>query len=235
MAQAQFTFKSIVVAATGATKNAPANLHHTWWGWVNHEVLHIVSRSGARKQDFWVFSLVEHSERDIFFKNTTATADVWTVKSAAQEKDPLRRVLRELRLSQKIIHLHPEGEKVEFSGTAANVWCHVRNARTQKFVSSTGQPVVKGKYRPPETNMSHYHEEDWSTSQSTGWAVVLGAVTDGDSRVYNSIFSIHVWGKNPNVPVIEKVLYEHLFYTGANRETVSLDSEEKKMRGSPPN
>lgn len=144
-------------------------------------------------------------------------------------KQQLERVLRELRLQQNILTLHPEGEEVMFAGTSANVWCHAKNRRSTKFVSSTGQPVAKGGYRPPVSCSSYYDEQDWTTSQSSGWAVVLGAVTDGDARVFSVIFSLHVWGKTPDVQAIERVLYEHLFYTGATRELVSLDSDEKKV------
>ena len=67
-------FDAVVAAVSGATKETQANIFHTWDGGVSKNVLHIVSRSGARAKDIWHFPLDGCQGATLFFKNTTGTA-----------------------------------------------------------------------------------------------------------------------------------------------------------------
>jgi hypothetical protein len=67
----------VVKQVRGASKNAPVNFYHTWWGWTSKGVLHIKSRSGARTKECWHFPLKEGDNSNLLFKNTTAEAYVY--------------------------------------------------------------------------------------------------------------------------------------------------------------
>lgn len=182
-----------------ATKQNQKNIYHTWYGWVSKDVLHVVSTSGARRREIWHFGVEKNKGRQLLFKNTTGTADCWTVVHPEDEPDPYERILRICGSSKKSLFRHKPGEVVEFSGRWENLHCHYPNGVSCTVVHNSSEVIVEGEY----THGRNWHRhKDWSVVlEHATWALVLSEYADRDGRVSASIGEMHVWG-NPDPAAI---------------------------------
>lgn len=91
----QITFIEACDIARIGTKGSPAQLMHTWFGWISNQVLHIRSKSGARCRDIWHFDVASNVGKFLIFKNTTSQAYCYTREGPQNaleaEVSPLRR------------------------------------------------------------------------------------------------------------------------------------------------
>ncbi len=202
------------MVAAGATKSNQFNFYHTWWGWVSKDVLHITSTSGARRRSIWHFGVEKNSDRELFLKNTTGTADCWTQIAPHMEQDPYERILRMCRQSKKILHRHQPGERVEFSGQLANLYCHVPGRSSSSLKTDSMEEIRKEKII--ESSDSQFTRQPWEASLSEAtWAVVYESRADHNGRVDRYIKALHIWGE-PNVEEVAKAVGSYIFCPGAS-------------------
>lgn len=204
------------VIASGATKKQQYNIYHTWYGWVSKEVLHVTSKSGARRRSIWHFGIEKNAGRNIMFKNTTSTADCWTVIPAEQETDPYERLLRLCKQSKKVLHRHNVGERVDFSGRWAHLYCHVPGRSSSTLVTDSDEDIQKGEMVCVPGGYFRYYDWEASLSKAT-WAVVRGAQADSNGYVWKSISALHIWG-NPDVEEVTKAVASWIYSDGADME-----------------
>ncbi len=188
------------VVASKAIKRNKYNICRTWHGWISKDVLHITSSSGARRRKIWHFPIIRNAGKEMFFKNTTVTADCWTVIPAKQEKDPYGRILRQCKQSKKFLHRHQPGEVVYLKGRWAYLHCHVPGESSFYVSFDSDETIFEG----PLINVpgGHFQYQDWEVTLSKStWAVVRKAHADSNGRVRNFIEALHIWGE----PDIEEV------------------------------
>ncbi len=200
--------------ATGIDSKTAA--YHTWDGWVRGGVLFLTSRSGARRKEGWKFGVSENSGRTLCLKNTASAADCWVLPAAAEETDPLSRVLRFCGWSQKI-NIHKDGEVVKLSGRYENLYHHSPNKKSTKIITSSPEDVIKGEERR-DSNLSHSWWYDWEAHLSNAtWSITLGERTDSSARIYRFVEAIHIWG-NPDVKKMAEVILSWRYSDGADWE-----------------
>jgi len=225
MATTNLDFNNVVaqVIKAGATRSKQYNIHHTWYGWVTKDVLHVVSQSGAKRREIWHFDIEKNAGREVYFKNTTGTADCWLVIPAGWEADPYIRLLRLCKQSKKVLHRHQVGDEVFLSGTWAHLYCHVPGRSSTTLVTDSTEEVVKGELLK-EGNMSHFESRTWEVSlKEASWAVVRGARADSNGRVHDYISELHIWG-NPDVEAVARAVAGWLYSDGADMAFLEAQS-----------
>ena len=211
-------FDTILAKAinSAATKKDKCKLYYTWKGWVTKDVLHIISGSGARRRPIWHFDIKKNTGREMFFKNTIGTADCWTVIPAEQEADPYERLLRLCKQSKKVLHRHNVGERVDFSGRWAHLYCHVPGRSSSTLITDSDEDIQKGRMVCVPGGYFRYYDWEASLSKAT-WAVVRGAQADSNGYVWKSINALHIWG-NPDVEEVTKAVASWIYSDGADME-----------------
>jgi len=186
-------FQAVVSAVTGATKEQPANIVHTWDGWVSKNVLHVVSRSGARAKDIWHFPLDKCQGATLFFKNSTGTAYCYTRPGP---KDDFEAVLRGMNPRVTIENVSAINAEMFTRGTGCN---HDTRNGSRYSVLADGEVTVTRAAGRVDYHSNQFH---------------IGCPTDPDTvQVEGGTYAIQFEENNTGVRRV-------LVTPAANRETV---------------
>ncbi len=134
-------FEQVVSSVKAGTKNNQINISHTWYGWTSKGVLHVTSTSGARRHEIWHFDIEKNAGKNMFFKNTTGTADCWT-KSAGNNKlekfvmsiDPLVRVDYVKEIHHK---MYQRGSNCSHSTYRGGNWWYITTDGQESIISES--------------------------------------------------------------------------------------------------
>ncbi|MEZ4103973.1 MAG: hypothetical protein R3B60_01670 [Candidatus Paceibacterota bacterium] len=185
MATRTLEFDEVVsdLVASDATKKNQKKICHTWDGWVSKGVLHVTSRSGARRREIWHFDVEKNAGRLLFFKNTTGTADCWTKGCGdnALEKfildiSPHVKIQRVSNIDHVV---HSRGSCCNHSLNRFGVWC---------YYLTDGSEALIHKANTVKSHFNQYH---------------IGCPTEPDQiRVTGGTYAVQWTNKNTLTSIV---------------------------------